>query len=144
MGLFLSKTCADLLLHPVFSPKRFPFVSLQLENSVSRTGRHSQRYDSKGYRQVVGYVFFLLPSSFFFILGILCSTPLCFLNFNLLNFLFLFVEIHEKWFLFHLDLRRFARGVFCSIDGKLFLLFIIWVFALFLFFVICHFVQTVL
>ncbi|KAG2664749.1 hypothetical protein I3760_16G098100 [Carya illinoinensis] len=56
MGLFLSKTCADLLLHPVFSPKRFPFVSLQFENSVSRTGRHSQRYDGKGYRQVVGCI----------------------------------------------------------------------------------------
>ncbi|KAF5445557.1 hypothetical protein F2P56_034603 [Juglans regia] len=56
MGLFLSKTCTDLLLFSVFFPKRFPFVSVQLANSVSRTGRHSQRYDSKGYRQVVGCI----------------------------------------------------------------------------------------
>ncbi|XP_018805982.1 nudix hydrolase 18, mitochondrial-like [Juglans regia] len=56
MGLLISKTSANLLLFSFFSHKRIPFDSEQFEITVSRTGRLFQRYNSKGYRQVVGCI----------------------------------------------------------------------------------------
>ncbi|XP_040996937.1 nudix hydrolase 18, mitochondrial-like [Juglans microcarpa x Juglans regia] len=56
MGLLISKTSANLLLFSFFSHKRIPFDSEQFEIMVSRTGRLFQRYNSKGYRQVVGCI----------------------------------------------------------------------------------------
>ncbi|XP_042960342.1 nudix hydrolase 18, mitochondrial-like [Carya illinoinensis] len=56
MGLLISKTSANLLLFSFFSQKRIPLDSKQFEIMVSRTGRLFQRYNSKGYRQVVGCI----------------------------------------------------------------------------------------
>lgn len=76
MGLLLSKNPANLLMCFEFVSK---LIWVEKEKNkvslVSRTGRCLQRYDRKGYRQVVGYVIlavifvqpvanFLLKSSF--------------------------------------------------------------------------------
>jgi hypothetical protein len=60
MGLFLSKDPANVFWLSFF---KLPFISVQVDHMVAlvpRTGRHLQRYDNKGFRQVVGYVSFFL------------------------------------------------------------------------------------
>ncbi|XP_059453908.1 nudix hydrolase 4-like [Corylus avellana] len=60
MGLLLSKNPANLLMFFEFVSKRIRFDWVEKEKNmvslVSRTGRCLQRYDMKGYRQVVGCI----------------------------------------------------------------------------------------
>jgi diphosphoinositol-polyphosphate diphosphatase len=56
MGLFLSKDPANVFWLSFF---KLPFISVQVDHMVAlvpRTGRHLQRYDNKGFRQVVGCI----------------------------------------------------------------------------------------
>lgn len=60
MGLLLSKNPANIYMFFTFFFKRIRLDCGQKDNMVSlvpsRKGRCLQRYDRKGYRQVVGYV----------------------------------------------------------------------------------------
>ncbi|KAB1217386.1 Nudix hydrolase 4 [Morella rubra] len=56
MGIFLSRDCVKFLTISLCLCKRSPLVSLQFDSVISPKERPFQRYDSKGYRQVVGCI----------------------------------------------------------------------------------------
>lgn len=66
MGLFVSKIVLFFNLTQKISGKLLPLPFGNMVSLVSRKGRHLQRYNTHGYRQVVGYVLFFIFSPLIF------------------------------------------------------------------------------